>query len=370
METKNEILEKVDWKLLNDYINNNLILANKHPEYDIWILNYSPKVQSKKFWDIYTTSSRGLIVDAEGNILGRCMQKFKNIEEHLPSEIDMSQPFEIFEKIDGSMISMFWYKPTMKWIIASRGSFISEQALEAKKMIDAKSGVLDILDKDCTYVYEIVFPSNRIVVDYCNMYDLILLTRINTKTGKELYYDDLLLHYSKYFTVVKKYDIKNIKDLNELKKLEEDNKEGFVVRFEDGKKIKIKFSEYIRLHGIVTNVSNLTVWEHLKNNYNFDELYDRVPNEFFLWLNKTINSLQQEFNNIERWALKEFVRIYHVNGIIKRKEFAHEATKTEFASILFKLYDKKSYDILIWKMIRPKFSKPFRDGFEIQDFEE
>lgn len=367
MTTTNKILERVDWKVLNDYIDNSLIIANKHPEYEIWILNYSPKTQAKKFWDIYTSSCRGLVIDVEGNILGRCMQKFKNLEEYLPSEIDMSKPFEIFEKVDGSLIEIFWYEPYMEWIIVSRGSFISEQALEAKKMIDSKFGALDALDKKCTYQLEIVYPTNRIVVNYGSMRDLILLTRINTETGKELCYDDLLIYYSKYFTVVKKYDIRNIKDLNELKKLEEDNKEGFVIRFEDGFRVKVKFAEYIRLHKIVTNVSNLTIWEHLMNKYDFDVLLNRVPDEFFSWLNKTVNILQQEFNNIERKALKEFLRISHINGIIERKEFAAEAIKSSYCAILFKMHDKKPYDELIWKMIRPKFSKPFQNGYEITD---
>jgi hypothetical protein len=77
--------------------------------------------------------------------------------------------------------------------------------------------------------------------------------------------------------------------------------------------------------------------------------------------------LQTQFNEIERQALKEFVRIYHINGIgvnNNRGDFAREALKTKYHSILFKLYDKKSYDELIWKRIRPTYSKPFRDGFE------
>lgn len=205
---------------------------------------------------------------------------------------------------------------------------------------------------------------NRIVVNYGDMYDLILLTRIDTKTGSEMFYDDLVQRYSKYFTIVKRYKIKDVNNLNELRKLEEENREGFVVKFYNGFRVKIKFSEYIRLHGIVTNVSNLTVWEHMKNNYNFDELLDRVPNEFFEWLNKTVKILQTEFNEIERQSLKEFIRIYHVNNIVDRKAFAMEAIKTEHQSILFKLYDKKNYDELIWKQIRPEFSKPFKDGYE------
>jgi len=191
------------------------------------------------------------------------------------------------------------------------------------------------------------------------MYDLVLLTVINTKTGDEMLYDDIVSNYSKYFTIVKKYNINNIKNLNELKKLEEENREGFVVKFKDGFRVKVKFSEYVRLHSIVTNVSNLTIWEHLMNNYNFDELLDRVPNEFFSWLNKTVKELQSNFNEIERLALKEFIRIYHINNIIDRKEFALEALKSDYHSILFKLYNKKPYNNIIWKLIRPEFSKPF-----------
>ena len=85
-------------------------MANKHPEYDIWILNYSPRTQSKRVWDDYTLSCRGLVIDAEGNILARPFKKFKNYEEYDPSEIDMSKTFEIFEKMDGSLIIVFYYE--------------------------------------------------------------------------------------------------------------------------------------------------------------------------------------------------------------------------------------------------------------------
>jgi len=366
-----KLLEKVNWDTLNVYINNNLIVANKHPEYDIWILNYSPKVQSKKFWDEYTLSCRGLVIDAEGNILARPFQKFKNFEEHDPSEIDMSQEFDVFEKMDGSLIIVFYYKLRMEWIVASRGSFISEQCLEAKKMLTIND--FDKLDENNTYLFEIIYPENRIVVDYGDRRELVLLTVIETTSGIEMCYDDMLGKYSKFFTIVKRFVLKNINNLNDLKKLEEDNKEGFVVRFINGFRVKVKFNEYVRLHGILTNVSNLTVWEHLKNNYDFDSLLDKVPDEFYDWLKKTINSLQLQFNEIERKSLKEFVRIYYINGIgandkrtenENRRDFATEAIKTEYRSILFKLYDKRPYDEIIWKMVRPEFSKPFRDGYE------
>jgi len=357
-----KILEKISWSVLNTYIEQSLIVANKHPEYDLWILNYSPKAQSKKFWDEYTMSCRGMVIDADGKILARPFQKFKNYEEHLPSEIDMSQPFVIYEKMDGSLIIVFYYEPRMIWIVASRGSFISEQSIEAKKMLNIN--VFKHLNTNCTYLFEVLYPENRIVVDYGDRRDLVLLSVIVSSTADELSHSEITSLYSNYFTVVKLHDIKNIRNLNDLKALEEDNMEGFVIRFANGFRVKVKFSEYVRLHGILTNVSNLTVWEHLRDNYEFDELLDRVPDEFFDWLKRTAAKLIAEYAEIERRALQEFIRIYHINDIKDRALFAEQAKSSEYRSILFKLYDRKPYGQIIWKQIRPVYSKPFKDGYE------
>jgi RNA ligase len=355
-------LEKIDWKVLQEYVDNSLIIANKHPEYDLWILNYSPKVQSKKFWDEYTLSCRGLVIDAEGNILARPFKKFKNYEEFDPATIDWSEAFDVFEKMDGSLIILFYYKPRMKWLVASRGSFISEQALEAQKMLNITD--YEKLNKYFTYLFEVLYPENRIVVNYGERRELVLLAVIDTLSAEELEYNMMVGQYSKQFAVVKKFELKSFGELRETIMKGEDNKEGFVIRFASGLRMKMKFEEYCRLHVILTNVSNLTVWEHLMFNYDFDALYDRVPDEFYDWLKRTINSLQSEYNEIERQALKEFTRIYHVNEISNRKDFAMEAIKTEYQSILFRMYDKRSYDEIIWKIIRPVYSKPFKDGFE------
>jgi len=355
------MLEKIDWTVLNQYIDNGLIVANKHPEYKLWILNYSPKAQSKKFWDEYTMSCRGMVIDDSGKILARPFQKFKNYQEHDPSEIDMSMPYEVFEKMDGSLIIVFYYELRMEWIVASRGSFISEQSIEGKKMIGLKT---EKLNTNCTYLFEILYPENRIVVDYGDRRELVLLANIITKTGEELPYNELVTLYSNYFAIVKKYDINCLENLSQLRDEEEDNREGFVIRFANGFRVKVKFSEYVRLHGILTNVSNLTVWEHMRDNYEFDELLDRVPDEFYDWLKRTANKLQSEFNEIERQTLLEFVRIYHVNQITDRALFAEQAKLSKYRSILFKLYDRRPYADLIWKLIRPVYSKPFKDGYE------
>jgi RNA ligase len=347
---------------LTGYINNNLITANKHPIHDIWILNYSPKAHGGKLWDLYTMSSRGLVIDVDGEILARPFQKFKNIEEHDPSEIDMSLDFEIFDKVDGSLIVYFYYHAIEEWIVASRGSFISEQSVEARKML----GRIDLgnyMHPNFTYLFEILYVENRIVVNYGDREELVMLGVINTSNGDELSHTEMFMGHSRRFAIVKKFNIKNVKNLLELKELEEDNREGFVVRFSNGFRVKVKFSEYVRLHGILTNVSNLTIWEHLRNNYDFDQLLDRVPDEFYDWLKATTKVLTDNYNDIERLALKEFFKIYYINEVTTRKDFAHEAVKTEYRSVLFKLYDRRPYGQLIWNMIRPEFSKPFDNSY-------
>jgi RNA ligase len=356
------MIAKVDWKILTEeYINNNLITANKHYEYDLWILNYTPKAQSKKIWDEYTLSCRGLVIDSDGNIIARPFIKFFNYEELEPGVIDMTQKYEIFEKMDGSMIELFYYENKMTWMTTTRGSFISEQSVEAWKMVNDE--LLSKLDKTKTYVFEILYFENTIVVNYGKRRELVLLGVIDTKTGDELSYDDVKLSYSTLFTVVTKYEYQGINNLLDLRKYEEDNKEGYVIKI--GKlRVKVKFLEYCRLHAVLTNVSNVIVWEHLKNNYNFDILIDRVPDEFYNWLNRTAQNLINEYDKIELVALKEFFNLYHVNGLLDRKEFAMEAIKSEHRSILFKMYNKAKYDELIWNKIKPNYLKPFRDGYD------
>ena len=114
----------------------------------------------------------------------------------------------------------------------------------------------------------------------------------------------------------------------------------------------------------MTNVSNITVWEYLMNNYNFDNLLKKIPDEFLTWIKNTAKLLQDQFNEIERLVLKEFFRIYYVNKITNRKEFAAQAIKTNYQQILFKLYERKPYNELIWNLIKPTISKSFYDKYE------
>lgn len=346
------ILTELSWDIINDYLKKDLLIISKHPDYDIWILNYSKTCQYERAWDNITLSCRGLIVDNDCNILGRSFRKFFNYEE-VSDKININKPFEAYEKMDGSLIILFYYAKEKKWIVSSRGSFISEQAEMARKIVKDKINTL-LLSHAHTYIFELIAPTNRIVVNYGDMEDLVLLGMIETNSGVEVSYDEMVLKHSNYLNIVKRYfKYDNNINIPDLKSMEEYNREGFVVRFEDGDRIKVKFDEYCRLHRIVTNVSNKSVWEHLMMGNSFEELLDRVPDEFYGNIQTVISDFKIKYKELELDILKEFYRIYHIEGIVERKKFAETALKSTNSGFLFTLYDGKSYEKAIWKKIKP-----------------
>jgi RNA ligase len=194
---------------------------------------------------------------------------------------------------------------------------------------------------------------NRIVVDYNGYEGLVLLAAYNNNTGIEIHRNEL--EKLDGFDIVKKYD--GVNDIKELKSRNLLNQEGYVLRYDNGFRMKVKFEDYCRLHSIITNVSSKDVWECLRDGRDLDELLDRTPDEFDEWVRGQVKLLKNEYLEIESSVDHIYSKIYR-EGITK-KEFAELAMKESCSSILFKIFDGKSYGHIIWRMIEPEFSKPF-----------
>jgi RNA ligase len=124
--------------------------------------------------------------------------------------------------------------------------------------------------------------------------------------------------------------------------------------------MKIKGSEYVRLHKILTNISNRDIWEYLKDGKPLDEIIEKVPDEFYDWVKETKNHLEGEFNKLNeeyKWIYKTILR---VKNCCDRKMFAQYALRYKHSSILFSMFDSKNYKSIIWKLIYPDYSKPFK----------
>jgi RNA ligase len=354
-------MSKANIDTLQQLVDQGYLTCRPHPTADLVIWNYTPKTQYEQYWTEETMMCRGLITKPDGTIVARPFRKFHNIEQHegpIPLE-----PFTVTEKVDGSLAIMYFIDN--KPYIATRGSFTSDQAIKANEILYSKyRGIAGLFQSCYTYLLEILYPENRIVVNYGNTEDLVLLAIINTETGEEL--DIHSPDFIKFcgvdlFPIVKLYD--GIKDINELKKLEEPNKEGFVIRFESGLRLKCKFESYIRLHKILTQCTSRTIWELLRNNQAFDDLLQKVPDEFYKWAQATKNNLQSQYDSIESYAQEVHSK---VKDLPTRKEQATIVCKHPHSAVVFSMLDGKPYADTIWKQLRPQAEKPFKNEEETQ----
>jgi RNA ligase len=331
--------------LLSQLVEQKYISVQKHPTANLFIYNYTQLAQYESFWNEYTLICRGLILDGEGNVVARPFPKFFNWEEHQPDTIP-KEPFEVYEKMDGSLGILYWIDDEP--FIATRGSFVSEQALWATVYLKTHfKGDFSKIDRNCTYLFEIIYPENRIVVHYADRQDLVLLAVIHNVTGQ-----DIPLPNDLSFSMVKKYD--GLTDYQSLKNYEAENFEGFVLKFQSGLRVKIKLEEYIRLHRILTRVSNVDIWEWLSENKNFEDFLKDVPDEFYDWVKTTKSALEAEYQDIESQCKANF------KDLGDRKTNAAYFLKQPYSTVLFKMLDGQIYDYIIWKLIKPPFQKAFK----------
>lgn len=335
-------------ELLREMMEQGYVRSQKHPTADLWIYNYTALAQYEQVWNEVTLQCRGLILNSDYEIVARPFQKFFNLGEQ-EHQIIPKESFEVYEKMDGSLGILYWLNN--KPYIATRGSFASKQSDVANEILQHKYGhLLDLLRKNKTYLFEIIYPENRIVVDYGDKRDIVLLAVVDTITGKEEMLEDF------GFPVVKRFD--GIHDIHALKALEEDNKEGFVIKFKSDLRYKVKFEEYVRIHRIITQVSSLSIWDYLITGQSLEEILERVPDEFYQWVKRTQAELLAQFKVIEDQCKQEF------KVLETRKDTALYFQTCQYPSVLFSMLDEKDYRPTIWRYIRPEFEKPFVNEVE------
>jgi len=394
---------KCNLSILNNYIDRGLVIKQDHPSLPLSIYNYSRECQYSKQWDDITLNMRGTILDIEGNVIAKPFPKFFNMEELLDTGIP-NESFEVFEKMDGSLGIFFYYERTLsleeryniwfnnnyvtgmerffdpnklpdfddpyyeptpkikgEWHMATRGSFTSEQAIKGME-IAKRLNYDNICVLGYTYLFEIIYPENRIVVDYGKEERLVLLG-VMDKKGEEFPYSEI---EGEGWDIVNKYD--GVNDYTKLKEMISNNEEGYVIRFSGGMRMKIKGEEYVRLHRILTNFSTKDIWELLKNNEPMEPFLERVPDEFDDWVKRIMMNLRYSFHHIDERVGKmydyfRYGKFNDRNPEPTKKEFAEFVMKQseELRPILFKMWDKASYDDIIWKLLKPKYEKPFKN---------
>lgn len=236
---------------------------------------YSKACVYERAWSPVTLVARGLILDPEREVVvATPFPKFFNVGERDQPIPDL--PFEVFDKLDGSLLILFSHAG--EWRTATKGSFNSDQARWAKAHLSGFD--LSPLDQTITYLAEAIYPANKIVIPYADS-GLFLLAAYQ-QDGIELSYEDLQsVGTAVGWPVVTRLASPSFSDLLGQTATLPATQEGWVLRFSDGLRLKIKGDEYLRIHRIVSHLTPLAIWDLMANGGDLDSYRKDLPEEFW-----------------------------------------------------------------------------------------
>lgn len=329
--------------LIEQMVDEGMISKRKHPVYDLFVCKYTAKAAANQVWNDATMLCRGLVVDSEYNVIEWPMRKFFNFEELDEAEAKriFSAKHQVFEKVDGSLGILVHYND--EYFIASQGSFESKQAIWATKLLNEKylDKVKELDTEHYTYLFEIVYPNNRIVVDYGDFADLVFLAKVDKNTGEDLLLSDEVEKEMAPFIVAKRYNEFENESISTMKDLNWKNKEGFVIHSKEGR-MKLKFENYIDLHRHICGLNSKKVCELLIEDLECikagkplasDEYYNKLSEELKMWFSEKASLIKLEMVKKLTLLLRELGNV--------EKELPEVYTQKEFAMKVFEIVPKK-----------------------------
>lgn len=277
------------------------IRIQKHPRLpDYEIANYTEKAVYDKEWNDVTLQCRGLIYRrSDGEVIARPFRKFFNHNESAAPTIGLNDPVVVTDKADGSL-GVLYLTPNDGYAVATRGSFDSPQARHATAVFRARYENLMGASWGfnppfgITYLFEIIYPENRIVVDYGQQDDLVLLGAVDIATGRSITPEVIQKSSNPWpGPVTETFTFSTYGDA--LAAAPRPGKEGFVVHdLRTDERVKIKQEDYVVLHRLVTGLTARRVHEAMLQGVNLDEFIAPLPDEFHDWVRDVAGRIEEE----------------------------------------------------------------------------
>ncbi len=330
------------------------VRVQTHPTLPLVIHNYTELSQFDRYWTPVTTQCRGLIAHAEtGEVLARPFPKVHNHTEPEAPTFGLDEPVSVADKVDGSLGIGYPNTEARDYLIATRGSFASDQAIHAIEVWRTRYAATVVVPPGITPLWEIIYPGNRIVVDYGGLDDLVLLGGVHIESGEFVAPTQLGKAMGWPGPTVETFPYERFADV--LAAEPRVGKEGFVVRsLVTGRSAKYKYEEYVRLHRIVTGLNARGVWELIGSGKTAADICTDLPDEFHGWVQEVADELHRAANNIVEHAACAYDEIRgNPPAEFERKDFAMAAAKHPLRAYLFKLLDERDIRDQTWKAVRP-----------------
>lgn len=331
---------------------------------DLILFNYTPEAVINNQWTWLEQVSRGLILNTKtGEIVARPFNKFWNWLEGGRMPAPGSQIKTITQKEGGSLGILFRHEGEYR--IATRGSFESDQAIWATGYLNQQWPHLHrSISNEWTLLFEIIYPDNRIVVDYGNRHDLVLLAIRNRWTGDYLPYQDVQAVASALeMNTAHVYSFADMEAM--LKSTSTIEHEGYVVEFSDGSRFKIKGEKYRALHRIISHISYNAVLDAMLVN-GWREYRMGIPEEFW----DEVDGYHAEIMTVIDQAHAQVTASMPddlIASFATRKEMALwvQQQSRELWPFFFKKYDGQYDRALLFKLVERRSAKTRVDRGEV-----
>ena len=314
------------------------------------------------FYNPIVRECRGIILDIadENNPFVACyaFNKFGNYGEGYADNIDWSTA-RIQEKVDGSILKVWFDTRMSKWMLSTNGTINAFECPLPFAFKDVETfgdafvrgvskeepfdpSMLDFaedhkLNNEDTYVFELIGPYNKVVVQYpLDVY------HIGTRKNKSSFnYEEMDI-----FIGIKKpkiYQFSSIEETVEFAKTLSSQEEGFVVVDGNWNRVKIKGETYVQLHHlrgdvvtpkrIMTLVLSNEDGEFLNYFPEFSNFFNEVKAKYLAYTEKVFKELCYAEDN---WIVQ--LR----DGLATRKDYAQWVQKNATnKSIMFSYADGK-----------------------------
>jgi hypothetical protein len=307
--------------------------------------------------------SRGLILEKDTwKIMCLSFRKFFNAAEGHAAKIDWGTA-HVLEKMDGSMIQVYWDWNEEKWFAATTGTAEGEGEVNNKlgttfndlfwKTVTEKYGFNEcLLDKDLNYIFELTTPYNIVVKPHGESSATLLAVR-NRVTLKEIDYSDLkMVSESLGIPLVKRFDL-NDGNVGALLRTFESmtwHEEGYVIVDAQFNRIKVKNPAYVAVHHLKSKTAEHNIIGVVKSN-EIDEFAATFPER-----NEEIYRLKENYDKLvvrleEGWEVLKDRRPKNITPKEKKKfamavfEVTKELDISNFTGLYFGLNDGKVEDV-------------------------
>lgn len=340
-----KVTDIIDLDDVNREIKAGYVSRRFHPDFpQLAILNYTDRAQFDQHWTATTTATRGIIYNTETlDLIARPFGKMFNWgDEKHTADVDPDAPIVgAFNKWDGSL-GIVYVKPDGEAAVATRGSFVSEQAIHATGKLlsmDTLYWYVDMASSGATPLVEIIYPENRIVLDYDGFDGLVDLGTVDMETGE---FDPSELPEGGTLAEV-------------LARPPRKNAEGWIVWLDERRAIKIKQDDYLALHRIVSSLTAKEVWRQLRAG-TFDEFVVALPDEFHEWAAKEAAVLRAAFQDRH-----DLATAWHQNVTVR--EFPDRKSQALYLQaeapayvrgFVFGLLDGRDISDGVWRDVEPK----------------